>query len=258
MDSSLSWSISSASSTGTSHLSNGVGCQDSSRFSFIQSIHGEEKALLLVLSDGAGSATQASRGSKLVCNSIVDCAQYWLGKSLPSDLSGLLLYSARHARQVLSNVADAEGTNVSDFSATCLCLLITEDSLAALQVGDGLIVVENASGSIGPVFWPKTYEYANMTTFLTSRNWCQDLQYSQWLGRPHSFFLCSDGVQSICSYTQSMSVVPTFIDAFKKVLSEESPGYSSEASRRFLAFLDSEQVCSRTDDDKTVLVGIQR
>ena len=55
-----------------------------------------------------------------------------------------------------------------------------------------------------------------------------------------------------------MTVVPTFIDAFKKVLSEESPGYSSEASRRFLAFLDSEQVCSRTDDDKTVLVGIQR
>jgi hypothetical protein len=54
-----------------------------------------------------------------------------------------------------------------------------------------------------------------------------------------------------------MSVVPSFIDAFKKVLSEESPGYSGEASRRFLAFLDSEQVCSRTDDDKTVLVGIQ-
>ena len=252
----MSWRISSASSTGTSHLSKGVVCQDSSSFSFIKSIHGEEKVLLLVLSDGAGSATQASRGSELVCKSIVDCAQYWLCKSLPSDLSGLLLHSAGHARQVVHRVTNAELSNVSDFSATCLCLLITDDSIAALQVGDGLIVVENASGSIGPVFWPKRYEYANTTSFLTSRNWLQDLQYSQWLGRPRSFFLCSDGIQSICSYTQFMSVVPSFIDAFKKVLSEELPGYSSKASRKFLAFLDSEQVCSRTDDDKTVLVGI--
>lgn len=257
MDSRLSWRFASASSTGSSHLSRGVECQDSSCFSFVKSIRGEERTLLIVLSDGAGSATYASRGSRLVCNSIVDCAQYWLSKTIPADLSGLLLHSAGYARQTLCKVANAEGASVSEFSATCLCLLITEDSLAALQVGDGLIVVENGSGSIGPVFWPRKYEYANSTTFLTSRNWFQDLQYSQWIGRPHSFFLCSDGIQSICSYSQTMSVVPSFVDAFKKVLADQSPGYSSEASKKILAFLDSEQVCSRTDDDKTVFVGIK-
>jgi hypothetical protein len=257
MDSSLSWRIASASSTGTGHLSKAVECQDSSCFSFAKSIRGEEKTLLIVVSDGAGSAAYASRGSRLVCNSIVDCAQYWLRKSIPADLSGLLLHSAGHARQALLKAANAEGVSISEFSATCLCLLITENSLAALQVGDGLIVVENGSGSIGPVFWPRKYEYANTTTFLTSRNWFQDLQYSQWIGSPRSFFICSDGIQSICSYSQSMAVVPSFVDAFKKVLSDESPGYSSEASKRILTFLDSEQVCSRTDDDKTVFVGIK-
>lgn len=54
-----------------------------------------------------------------------------------------------------------------------------------------------------------------------------------------------------------MSMVPSFVDAFKKVLSDQLPGHSSEASKRILAFLDSEQVCSRTDDDKTVCVGIK-
>jgi hypothetical protein len=154
----------------------------------INTIGGEERALLIVLSDGAGSATHALRGSKLVCSSIVDCAQYWLRNTLPTDLAGLLLHSAGYARQTLCKVANAEGVSVSEFSATCLCLLITEDSLAALQVGDGLIVVENGSGSIGPIFWPRKHEYANSTTFLTSRNWIQDLQYSQWIGQPHSFF----------------------------------------------------------------------
>jgi len=254
----MRWCLASASSTGTSHIASGVECQDSSVYSIIGSIHGDAKSLLLVVSDGAGSASQSSRGSRLVCTSIVECVEYWASKSVTPDLSGLLLHSAGHARQVLRKTANAESRSISDFAATCLCLLITEDSLAALQVGDGLIIVENSSGSLGPVFWPRRYEYANSTTFLTSKNWFQDLQYLQWTGHPKSFFLCSDGIQSISAYSQSMSVVPSFIDAFKTVLAGESPGYSDQASQRIMSFLDSDNVNSRTDDDKTIIVGIKR
>lgn len=251
----MSWCLTSASSTGTSHIASGVECQDFSSYSVMKSIQGEAESLLLVVSDGAGSASQSSRGSELVCRSVVECCEYWASKSVATDLSGLLLHSAGHARQVIQKTANAESRSISDFAATCLCLLITDNLIAALQVGDGLIIVENASGSLGPVFWPRRYEYANTTTFLTSENWFKDLQYSQWACLPHSFFLCSDGIQSISAYSSSMSVVPSFIDAFKKVLSGESAGYSVKASRKIMQFLDSDRVNSRTDDDKTVLVG---
>ena len=252
----MNWCVASASSTGTSHLSKGIECQDASSFAFIESVCKKQKTLLAVLSDGAGNSKQAARASRLVCRYLINCAEHWLKKSHQIDLSGLLLHSAGYARQALVRVASSEGVSISEFSATCLCLLIKEDFFAALQVGDGLIIIENPARSISPLFWPCRYEYANTTTFLTSRNWHQDLQYAQWSAPISFFFLCSDGIQSICSYSQLMTVVPGFTDAFKRVLRGEQQGYSKPASKKILAFLESDQVSSRTDDDKTVLIGI--
>ena len=258
MDDNLSWRLASASSTGITHASKGEACQDTACYLNFESHYTDKNSLLLVLSDGAGSARHASLGSKLVCNSIVEFAKDYLENSKTFDPSSLLKESVRHARKEIYKIAKADGNLISDYSSTCLCLLITEESFAALQIGDGLIVVENNSGSIGPIFWPRKYEYANMTTFITSENWLKDLQIEQWQGKPQTFFICSDGIQSICSYSRSMTVVPSFIDAFKRVLCHEEIGYSDSASKKILAFLESESVCSRTDDDKTILVGIKK
>ncbi|MCE4351913.1 protein phosphatase 2C domain-containing protein, partial [Xanthomonas hortorum pv. cynarae] len=65
------WRVVAASSIGTPHIKFGTDCQDA----YEQEFFPEHGTVLLVASDGAGSASQSETGAKLATSEIRDCVR---------------------------------------------------------------------------------------------------------------------------------------------------------------------------------------
>src|SRR5260221_14750840 len=70
------WTWASARATGTSHLKAGKGCDDSA--ACLESAQGKRSILVSVVSDGAGSASYSSIGSRIASQAFARCALRFL------------------------------------------------------------------------------------------------------------------------------------------------------------------------------------
>lgn len=104
---------------------------------------------------------------------------------------------------------------------------------------------------------PERSEYINETVFLTSENFEAGLKTAYFQGAVERIALFSDGLQMLAlnMRTQpSTPHLPFFKPLFQFVQKTES---ETERSRQLSDFLQSPRVCSRTDDDKTLIVAIR-
>src|SRR5689334_20620070 len=67
----MTWRLAAASASGTSHLKNGLPCQDSHVCEVLQTTGGEP-VLTAFVADGAGSAQRAEIGAQLACSLAFD------------------------------------------------------------------------------------------------------------------------------------------------------------------------------------------
>ena len=127
--------------------------------------------MLLAVADGAGSARYAAEGAAHAVHTVIGWMAGELTAGAPETEEawrGLLMDALARTRVALEDLAvTMEDAALRDFATTLLLAVVTPETLATLQVGDGAIVLR--SGEELHVLAPAAVgEYVNETTFVTS------------------------------------------------------------------------------------------
>ncbi len=144
-----------------------------------------------------------------------------------------------------------------DYACTVLGAVVGPDDAVYCQVGDGAIVVGNNDGSRGLdwVFWPQHGEFANQTNFVTQHNVEDVLDFERGNGCVNEIALFSDGLERLVLDMSSRTVhAPAFNPIFQW-LAQTSPTDAIDTAAGIRAYLGSDHINSRTDDDKSLVVA---
>ena len=163
----------------------------------------------------------------------------------------LLENAITYSRSALQRLAPGEQFN--DVATTLLLTIVTDRWLSTIQLGDGAVVCRLKSGSLRVLSELGQSEYINETTFLTSSDYLGHLHRAT-LPSPDigGLAMFSDGIEllAIC-YGDNTAHEPFFGPMFEFA---ENPN-STKAELE--EFLQSDRVCERTDDDKTLVLAVR-
>jgi hypothetical protein len=251
------WKTAYASAIGTSHAKTGAPCQDAG---FCILVHGAGGAEFLVaaVADGAGTASRSEAGA----NRAVDLFIRAFGEaaSVVPDIAaidrGFVERWVARAKAEIGAMAADEGHDIRDFACTLLGAVVGPAGAVYVQIGDGAIIASGATpGEYQEVFWPQHGEFANTTNFLTQDNAEAVLETADTKLVVNEIALFSDGIERLVLDFANRTVhAPAFRPIFNW-LAGTPPGASAEPSAALAAYLASEPVNRRTDDDKTLVMA---
>jgi hypothetical protein len=249
-----------ASTIGTSHIAASQPCQDSHGCSILRDSSGRQ-VMLLVASDGAGSASVADIGSALACDTFVKLvADYLANGGRVKDITrplverwiaGIVYGFGLHAR--------TRGLELGDYACTLLAAIVDEDVAAFLQIGDGAIVHSDGIGGWSWVFWPQHGEFANTTNFITSDNVKEAIAFQTNLRPFEEIAIFTDGLENLVLRKAEKEVHGPFFDSmFRSVRRSTASGMDDGLCRELEKYLASQPINARTDDDKTLILASRR
>ncbi|BAY25031.1 hypothetical protein NIES2100_48310 [Calothrix sp. NIES-2100] len=246
--------------TGTSHQEQKIPCQDCGNYDIFNDV------IVGVVADGAGSAKYAHIGSELAVKKVLECfseineypeKQEKLEQSFFQPLSkpeakNLFAKILNQVITELRNHAEKENYSINDLACTLLVFVSTPHRLAAMQIGDGFIVVRPQDSEYQLLFQPDKGEFANETTFVTSANAVNEMQVDVLSGEQEFICASTDGLEKVAIHLNDWKPFPPFFKALKEYLQETTN--PKEDYQYVDDFLNSERLNSRTDDDKTLLL----
>jgi hypothetical protein len=230
------WRSVAASVTGSSHRARGEPCQDAVVVRDLGS-----RGLAVAVADGAGSACRADEGSMLAtCVAI---------GALDAGASVEDAFELARASLGTEQLAAAR--------ATTLLVAVIDDARCArvAQVGDGFVVARtgaDADASYSVVCAGPEREYLNETTFLSSARWRDDFRVDD-VNDVEALALLTDGLQLVAiDLATTTPHAPFFDPLFEWAASEDA------SETELAAFLGSDRVSARTDDDLTLALVVPR
>lgn len=244
------WRIVGASVAGVSHHKNNIPCQDSHIYEFI----GGNSGVAIAVSDGAGTAERSAEGSGLAVReaSAVLASAAWKRPQTEAEWTLLLTDAFRMARSAVLSRAEILQQPAGLFAATLTCVVLLNDWLVVGQVGDGLVVAQMEDGELWTAARPARGEYANETYFLTSENALDTIQISFQQQPIQALGVLSDGlIRLAMDMPTGRPHLPFFQPLFNFTAAIRD---NFSAQSELAAFLASERVNARTDDDKTLVL----
>jgi hypothetical protein len=235
------WKLVFGSVQGTSHAQSGLPCQD-----YCNGII-DRTTLVAACADGAGSAELSHLGSKAAVDRFIEVASSE-GVPTKEQVGGWVAAARDH----LLETAAASGSAPRKFACTFLAALIGDGWAAFAQVGDGVIVFDEAEG-YNLAFWPDNGEYANSTRFLSEDDYQQHLRVEIVERHISELALLTDGLQMLALDIAGAKVHDRFFAPLFKSVKNGPDEVALRAS--MLDFLNSKRVNERTDDDKTLLLA---
>ncbi len=241
---------------GTRHHEFQKPCQDYGHYRIIDSV------IVGAVADGAGSAQYADVGAQIAVQTALttleDWADGWSTLTLDErEIEAHILFSTvlKEVVMALENQAIAEHYPLKELGCTLLAIIATPECVAAMQIGDGFIVVRpTATPSYQLLFPPTKGEFVNETMFVTSNNALDHLQVGVYSVPEPFICMATDGLESVAIRFQDWQPHPPFFQPFVDCLSSlEDPHQRQNYLETFLA---SDRLNARTDDDKTLLLGI--
>jgi hypothetical protein len=155
--------------------------------------------------------------------------------------------------RVLQQKAEIEHWALRDLSCTLLTFIATPTWVAAMQIGDGFMVISAATETASPyqlLFSPSKGEYINETCFVTSASAIDQMQVGIYPHPPQFICAATDGLERVALRLSDWSPFSPFFKPFEDCL-RLAP---DQAADYLQAFLSSERLNARTDDDKTLLL----
>ncbi len=246
----MNWKAIARYEVGTSHQKQGLPCQDFADFRTFDDV------IIGAVADGAGSAKYSDIGAKLAVEAVINYLR-WQRKSFSQPLSEkkaqkLFRETVKKVNTALQQQADSKDYAVEDLACTLLVFVATPDWIAAMQIGDGFIVVRSQDSEYQMLFQPDKGEFANETTFVTSTNALDDMQIKVFSEKPEFICASTDGLEKVAIHFSDWKPFPPFFKPLEEYLQEtEKP---EEEDEYIVNFLKLEQLNARTDDDKTLLL----
>ncbi len=249
----MQWQVVGCSAIGTKHIVGETLCQDAVCYEMISG-----QVIIGAVSDGMGSAKRSDVGSQLAVKtalSQIKNMRCWEHKPKNDEGAREIFRSVLGKVQAaLKKEAENGGYSVEDLNCTLLAFVATPEWLAAMQVGDGLIVVRPKGQDYQLLFMPDKGEYPNETTPVTSSHALEEMEVC--VNSVSYEFICAatDGIENI-SLVKPENWRP--FEGFFKPLEEQimlSTKSIAHKTKEIEDFLKSEQINQKTDDDKTLLL----
>jgi serine/threonine protein phosphatase PrpC len=252
------WKAVAQCSIGIMHLQNNLPCQDFAKYEKLL----ENSILVGAVADGAGSAKFSDIGSQTAVESAVDSLKVLVEKSetgyfnpqLPSEELAKEWFTNLQ-NQVLEKfmqISQEGSYSCDDLACTLLVFIATPDWMAAMQIGDGFIVVRYPEDDYELLFQPHKGEYVNETTFVTSKTAIDDMQVKVLQKQLSFICVATDGLEQVACLKDWTPYRPFFEPLEDYLTNTEDPEKESESLERFL---NSERLNKRTNDDKTILLA---
>ena len=235
---------------GTLHLKQDLPCQDAHAYRVLP-----DGRLLAAVADGAGTARRAEEGARCA----TDRAVAWLAAALerpPADEEewrAAMLGAFGHARDALAEAAAAENLPLREFSATLTCAVATEDRLIVGQIGDGVAVARDGADTLFTTIRPRRGEYANEAAFLTMPGLLDHVEVAIVPRPVAALAITTDGLLRLAVRLPAHDPHPPFFRPLFAFAAEAED--TDRAAADLAAFLASERVGARTDDDKTLVLA---
>ncbi|MGJ5201525.1 PP2C family serine/threonine-protein phosphatase [Bradyrhizobium sp. HKCCYLRH1030] len=251
----IDWEWVSASAVGTSHLRINRGCDDSGACIFVRGEH--ESALIVVCSDGAGSAQRSSLGARIAVRAFCRNARSFLkggGKirDISRDIASDWLDDIRGRIEIVSQ---SFGIPRREFAATLIGCVIGKSGAKVLHVGDGAAVhrlVDAHEWDISS--WPSHGEYASTTYFVTDDPE-PTFNLSEISGPLAELAVFTDGIEHLVLNFATKRAFDPFFNQIFSGFKPEGTGRNRNLSSHLSNYLRSPALCEKTDDDKTLLLA---
>ncbi|MER9411722.1 protein phosphatase 2C domain-containing protein [Mesorhizobium sp. M0589] len=249
------WSWVGACSTGTSHLRAGTGCDDAGACIEVDAPLGS--SLILVVSDGAGSAEHSSVGSQIVTRTFCESVDLFLRSGgaafeINTEVANEWIDDIRDR---LAVAARRKGTSLKAFASTLVGCVIQSDVTVVIHVGDGACALRLTGDSEWHVpSWPAQGEFASTTFFVTDDPY-PNFRITRTIGTVDEVAVFSDGLERLALDFGSKSAFAPFFDSMFNAIRDKEPGRQRGLSASLRHFLDSSSVGERTDDDKTLVMA---
>lgn len=247
------WIVVAASAQGTSHLQTQTPCQDAHAYRTFG-----ENGLLIAVADGAGSAARAEHGARAAVDSALTALAHTLAERMPTDEAewrAALQHAFADARAALEQLAESESMPLRAFATTLTCAVLCADWLAVGQIGDGALVARLPDGTLLTPIAPQRGEYANEAYFLTMPEFAPFVAYWVQPCAPIGAAVMSDGLLRLALQMPNYQPHPPFFAPLWQFAANAQD--AARAHLELLAFLNSERVCARTDDDKTLVLAVR-
>lgn len=174
------WQLSGAAVKGLAHWRKDLPCQDAVRWR-------AQPRPILLLSDGAGSASVSELGAEVLVTGIArflssmeDALRLWMDAATGQEQEQVQQWSHRlllHAQGLLEDLAQSERRKVSELRATLLLAVLGTVHSFWWQVGDGVIVAQsNEKARVLGDSSKSKGEFANQTCFVDTAS-LEDLQF---------------------------------------------------------------------------------
>lgn len=250
------WRAVAASVTGASHLKTGTRCQDSHR---LEVITHDRPVVILIASDGAGSASRSEQGSARACQALHESVRLYLDSGgRVADVSRELAAEwLEGAARGLEQTAEQHGLALREFACTLLVAVVEHDHALFLQIGDGAIVFRvRGEDDWCIASWPQRGEYINTTRFLTEPESRLAVEFVCTALPVDEIAVFTDGLESLVLHYATQTVHRPFFDAmFPIVRAAEVAGFNADLSHQLSGYLASPALSQRSDDDITLLMA---
>lgn len=249
----MSWSLAVESFPGRRHVRNAEPCQD---HGLVRTVEGRLGAGVAgAIADGAGSARFGETGARIAAAAALDALAGWLGsrrtQPSPRGSAGALLAAYDSARAAVLTEAARMNAVQEAFATTLLAFVATPDWLAALQLGDGFIVARGPTG-YELLFAPDKGEYVNETRFVTDPGSRVAVRCCFKPGPWHFIAAATDGLENVALKQPDWLPHAPFFEPFDRFVADAPP--SDRLGGEIKAFLGSDRLDARTDDDRTLLL----
>ena len=256
----MNWKAVARSAIGTSHQNQGIGCQDYGNYRILDDV------IVGAVADGAGSAKYSDIGSKLAVKTVLKylgriseylqkrkhCLQNLSQPLSEAEAKKLFTGTVKTVIAKLHKQATEGDYSVNDLACTLLVFVATPDWVAAMQIGDGFIVVRSQDSEYQLLFQPDKGEFANETTFITSTNAVKEMQVKVIHEKQEFICASTDGLEKVAIRLSDWEPFSPFFKPLEEYLHE--PVNPEDEDKYLMEFLNSERLNSRTDDDKTLLL----
>ncbi|WNZ44119.1 PP2C family serine/threonine-protein phosphatase [Leptolyngbya boryana CZ1] len=246
----MKWSAIASTATGTSHLQHNLPCQDAAEFQVIL----DGTTIIGAVADGAGSAKHSKQGAEIAIGTVIEflSAQAELHLTCQEEAESLFKQLVALVINDLKQFAISERLLFEDLACTLIVFIATQEIYAAMQIGDGILVVRSKNQDYRLVFKPDKGEYHNVTTFITSPNAIAKMQI-EFRTEPLCFlFAGTDGLEnpSIVRAENHRPLTQFFAPFERQLLKSDTEQCQKEIDQ----FLISDNLNRLTDDDKGIVV----
>lgn len=243
------WKVAFACVAGTRHVSHNLPCDDAAG-SFVAG-----QLLGVAMADGAGSASRGGLGASLAVRAALASIQYRYlnGDPTNEEAAPAILRSAFRCA-VKSLIDEAVRSTVAPRDLACTLMVVVSDGrfVAAGQVGDGAVVIRDASSELYTLSAPSNGEFANETPMLGCGDFA-DVGISIVAQRAiREVAVCTDGIQRLAL---TMPAATPHAGFFVPLFGGIGGMTEVAAEKALTTFLQSPRVAARTDDDKSLLVA---